>query len=329
MLLIPLDGRFQSLFERHGWAPPQLAQLTTIHRVAAIMPRSILHQSNEVTGFTKLADNLFSHGDIFPFIASADIVDLPRLTAKKYMLDRRTMVLHCQPIAALTSISIKWKGLVVDRIGDKEGNEFLRVLIRPIGIAATSHHHGKPISRPVAEGQEVSTSFAGRIGTARGQAIVLGRHPGLDTAVHFVCADLEKSLQAGATSFLKQHASPYHIGPGKGPRIENRPIHVGLRRGIDHPFNPVLTEKPFDQGLIANVPMHKGMTGMGLDRLEICEVAGIFQRIQIHHLMAALHNQATDEMGADEAGSAGYEDSHREPSGVTGQWGRGAGQETG
>jgi hypothetical protein len=52
------------------------------------------------------------------------------------------------------------------------------------------------------------------------------------------------------------------------------------------------------------------MPGMGLDGLEICEIAGVFQRIEIHHLMAALHNQATHEMRPDESGPSGDEDSH-------------------
>ncbi|GDX89485.1 hypothetical protein LBMAG45_13410 [Nitrospirota bacterium] len=56
--------------------------------------------------------------------------------------------------------------------------------------------------------------------------------------------------------------------------------------------------------------MHKGMPSMGLDLLEIGEIAGVFQRIEIHHLMTAWHNQATDEMGPDKSGPAGYEDSH-------------------
>lgn len=56
--------------------------------------------------------------------------------------------------------------------------------------------------------------------------------------------------------------------------------------------------------------MHKCMLDMRLDRLEICEIAGVFQRIEIHHLMAALNNQATYEMRPDESGPSCYEDSH-------------------
>jgi hypothetical protein len=56
--------------------------------------------------------------------------------------------------------------------------------------------------------------------------------------------------------------------------------------------------------------MHKCMPGMRFYRLDICAIAGIFQGIEIHHLMTALHNQTTDEMRPDESSSSGYEDSH-------------------
>ena len=121
---------------------------------------------------------------------------------------------------------------------------------------------------------------------------------------------MQKSLQAGTTGFFKQHAGPHHISLCKGSRVENRSIDVSLRRSIDHPFNSMLTEETFDQGLISYVPVHKRMSGMCLDRLEICETAGIFQRIEIHHLMPPLNNQATYEMRPDESGPSGYEDSH-------------------
>jgi hypothetical protein len=87
----------------------------------------------------------------------------------------------------------------------------------------------------------------------------------------------------------------------------------------------MLPEKTFDQGLISDVPMHKGMPGMSLDRLEICKIAGVSQRIEIHHLMAALNNQATYKMRPDESGPSGYEDSHSESSGIKGYRGSGAG----
>jgi hypothetical protein len=121
---------------------------------------------------------------------------------------------------------------------------------------------------------------------------------------------LQKSLQAGTTGLFKQHAGPHHIGPCKGSRVKNGPIDVSLRRNIDHRFNSMLTDETFDQGLISDIPMHKHMSGMGLDRLEICEIPGVFQCVEIHHLMAALNNEATYEMRPDESGPAGYEDSH-------------------
>jgi hypothetical protein len=129
---------------------------------------------------------------------------------------------------------------------------------------------------------------------------------------------LQKSLQSGAAGFFEQHAGSYHVRPCEGSRIEYRAIDVSFRGSIDHPFNPMLTDETFDQRLISNIPMHKCMAGMRLDRLEICGIAGVFQRIEIHHLMAALKNQATDEMRPDKTGPSGYEDSHSESSGVAG-----------
>src|SRR5436189_6407357 len=109
------------------------------------MSQPILHQSNEVAGFAQMADNLFSHCDILPFITPADVVDLSRLTLNEYVPDRRAMVQHSQPMAALTSIPIKRQSLVVDRISDEQRDEFHRILIRPIAITAAIHPHGLPI----------------------------------------------------------------------------------------------------------------------------------------------------------------------------------------
>ena len=220
------------------------------------------------------------------------------------------MVLYSQPITALTSISIEREGLVVDRIGHEQRNKFLWILVRPIGIAASGHHHRKPIGCPIAECQEISTGFAGRIGTSRSQAIILCRHPSLDASIDFIRADLQKSLHPGATSLFKQYAGSHHIGLCKGSRVENRSIDVGLGRSIDHPLNPMFTNEAFNQGLISNIPMHKCMPGMRLDRLEICGIAGIFQRIEIHHLMTTLNNQATNKVRPNESGPSGYEDTH-------------------
>jgi hypothetical protein len=72
----------------------------------------------------------------------------------------------------------------------------------------------------------------------------------------------------------------------------------------------MLTDEAFHQGLISDIPMHKYMPDMRLDRLQICEITGIFQCVEIHHLMTALNNQSTYEMRPDKSGPTGYKDSH-------------------
>jgi hypothetical protein len=58
------------------------------------MSRPILHQANEIAGFPQMVNNLLGHGDILPFIAPTNIVDLARFTSKENLLNRRAMVLH-------------------------------------------------------------------------------------------------------------------------------------------------------------------------------------------------------------------------------------------
>jgi hypothetical protein len=70
---------------------------------------------------------------------------------------------------------------------------------------------------------------------------------------------LQKSLQTGPTGFFKQHAGPYHIGPRKGARIENRAVHMGLSRSIDYSLNPMLTNETLDQRLITDVAVNESI----------------------------------------------------------------------
>ena len=67
----------------------------------------------------------------------------------------------------------------------------------------------------------------------------------------------------------------------------------------------------------------RARTCIALKVLHIGGIAGVLQRIEIDDVVPALDHQTPDEMGSNETGSAGYEDSHREFSGVTGYGGSG------
>jgi len=94
-------------------------------------------------------------------------------------------------------------------------------------------------------------------------------------------------LHPGLTRFLQQNTGAHDIRAGKGPGIENRPIDVRFRRAIDDALNAVCLQRGMHSFLITDVGMHKGVLRVAGQIGEIFQIAGILERIQIHHRMAA------------------------------------------
>ena len=65
------------------------------------------------------------------------------------------MVFDVKPIPDVQSLTIDGKALVMRRIIDHQGNEFLRELVRTIVVRATGNGHGKPICPMVGKSQQV------------------------------------------------------------------------------------------------------------------------------------------------------------------------------
>jgi len=105
---------------------------------------------------------------------------------------------------------------------------------------------------------------------------------------------------------------------------------MSLGGRIDDGLDPMLAQNPLHQRLIADIPMHKSIPPISLEVLQVGEIAGILQRVHVDDLMAAYHDQATDQMRSDESGSSSHQDSHDDSSrilvyvGAEGQRDRGA-----
>ncbi len=226
------------------------------------------------------------------------------------MLNSGRMIVNRQPIPALLPVAIERKRLSVDRIRGKQGNEFLGILIRAIGIAATGDHDRKPVGGPVTQDEQIPAGLAGRIGAARLQSIAFRGTPLLDTAVHFIGADLQEPLHPCQSRLFQKNACPHHIGAGKSARIENRTIDVGLCGAVDDALNPVFLKRGMHRLLITDIRMDETVLRMAGEVRQIFQVAGILQRIEIHDRMAAALNQATHQMRSDEPGTSRDKNTH-------------------
>src|SRR5207253_1957318 len=78
--------------------------------------------------------------DIASFVPGSDVVDRARSPILQCQQNRSAMVLHIDPVADITAIAIDWNALVLERIGQHQGQEFLRELAWPIVIATSGNH---------------------------------------------------------------------------------------------------------------------------------------------------------------------------------------------
>ena len=83
-------------------------------------------------------------------------------------------------------------------------------------------------------------------------------------------------------------------------------VHVAFRREVDDVVGVILDNQVGDQRLIADIPLHKDMTGIPLDVLEVLQIAGIGQLVQVHQTDILVFLQhVVDKVGADKTGAAG------------------------
>src|SRR2546426_8207372 len=100
---------------------------------------------------------------------------------------------------------------------------------------------------------------------------------------------------------------PHDVRRDEGPRLEDRAVHVGLRREVDDPFAPA--DHLSDSPRIAHIPLDE------LDLPGIEEVPDVFHVPRVRELVehedvVALPNREAGEVRADEAGPPRDEGSH-------------------
>ncbi len=90
----------------------------------------------------------------------------------------------------------------------------------------------------------------------------------------------------------------------------NGPVDVRFRGEMYDRVDSLLPQQPLDEPRVADVSLHESQLRALLDVLEIGEIAGVSQRIEHDEALARVGLQpVVHEVGADEAGAAGDEES--------------------
>lgn len=331
---IPADGLFDTFLELEGGLPTELVlELGGVDSVAQVVAGAVGHIGDELLAGAlgvaeEAVDGLDDHlhdVDILPLVEASDIVGIAGLSLMENHIDGAGVVHHIEPVAHVFALAIDGERLAVADIVDEEGDELLRELVGAVVVRAVGHQRGHAVGVVIGAHEVVAAGLGGAVGAVRvvlgglveELASIGGRSFGLvelQSAVNLIRRDVVEALAfpvavpvlAGG---LQQAEGTHHIGAGEGKRVFDGAIHVALCGQVDDAIDIVLLHDGAHAVEVADIGLHEGVVRLVLDILQVGEVAGVGERIEIDDaILGVLVDEEADDVGADEAGTTCNQD---------------------
>ena len=277
------------------------------------MAEPVLHVLDERFGLAHQSQHLLDDVDVVPLRRGAEVVDLPRLAQLQRGQQAAAVILDVDPVAHVHAVAVDRQGQVANRVGDHERDELLRELVGPVVVGAAGHHHRELEGVEVGQRQQVGGGLRRRVGRRRIERRPLGEEAGgAERAVDLVGGDVQEALHAELAGRLEQHLRAAHVGLDEDGRRQDGPVHVALRGEMHDRVEPLVAEEVGDQFPVADVAAHEAVAGVAGQVGQVLGVAGVGEPVEVHHPPARpLGQDEPDQVGADEAATAGEEDVHR------------------
>ena len=107
------------------------------------------------------------------------------------------MVIDVEPVADVTAIAVQRHRLVINQVGHKQWNQFLREVVGSVVIATPCCHGVHAVGLVVAAHHQVAGRFAGGIGGIWQQGFVLIPGALIEGSVDFVSGHVDKPSNFG------------------------------------------------------------------------------------------------------------------------------------
>lgn len=310
---VPVKGLFDALVKVHRRLPAQFAfNLPRVHGIPAVVGLAVFNKGNQILILAQKLQNVPSDLQIRVFVVPANIEHIAVFVARNNQIDRRTMIQHVQPVAHIQTIAIHRQRLVFRSQLEKEGDELLRKLVRPVVVGTAGNRDRHLVRLKIRLHQKVGGGLGSRVRTVRingrlFRKIVLGTRA--QVAVHLIRGDLVVALHLVIARGQQQVVRAHHVRLHKNMRINNAAVHVCLRREVDHRMELLPAKKTVDEALVGNIPAHERHP-LGLDQLrDIIQIPRIRELIQHKHLILGMMlHIIMDVIAADKPGSACDED---------------------
>ena len=246
---------------------------------------------------------------------AAHVVHLADLAAVGHHVDGLAVILHIQPVADLHTVAVDGQLLVVLDVVDHQGDQLLRELIGAVVVGAAGNVHRHAVGVMECHDEHISTGLGGRIGAVGAQRSGLHKVAvGTQGTIHLIGGHLQVLLALfpglgvgivpGFLGALQQVDGAHHVALHKDLRILDGAVHMALGGKVDDVVEIVLLEQALHQFLVADVALHEHMAGVTLHVLQVFQVAGVGQLIQVDQqdlrvfLEHIMHKVGTNKTGA-------------------------------
>ena len=119
------------------------------------------------------------------------------------------------------------------------------------------------------------------------------------------------ALDAILLAGIEERGGAHDVGADKLLGMLHRPVHMGLRRKVDHHIRLFLLEEPEHKGPVCNVALDKFIIRLVLHRLQVFQIACIGQLVQVDDLILWIGvDQILNHYASDKTGAAGNDDLH-------------------
>ena len=163
---------------------------------------------------------------------------------------------------------------------------------------------------PVGQREQVAARLGGRVRIGRPHRIALARGAALDRAVHLVGADVQEARNLELAHRLEQGEDAEHVGLEERVGLHQRAVDVGLRGEVDDGVDPAAGVA--HDLAVADVALEKRVARVVLEIGQVGGIPRVGQLVEIDDAVVRVRRQdVADEVGADEAASAGDQQLHR------------------
>jgi hypothetical protein len=277
----------------------------------------ILADAVVLQAVVQLLDDGLDDEDVGALVVAAHIVDLADLAAVADHIDGLAVILNVQPVTDLHTVTVDRQLLVVLDVVDHQGDQLLGELIGAIVVGAAGDVDGHTVGIVECHHEHIGAGLGGGVGAVGAQRGGLHEEAlGTQSAVDLVGGDLQIlfaflpglgiGIVPGFLCTLQQVHGAHDVALDKDLRVLDGAVHMALSGKVDDIIEIVLCKQALHQFLVADVALHEHMAGVALHVLQVLQIAGIGQLIQVDQQdLGVLLEHIVNKVGADKTGAAG------------------------